>query len=101
MKIMIADCPEQSRDFPLLELLRQKRVSENIIKLLDSFSHQGPNGNHQCLVFELLGPTIDHVVADYARSEDRLEPEVILKITRQLLRAVASMHKAGFAHGSY
>jgi serine/threonine-protein kinase SRPK3 len=96
---MTADCFEESRDFLILQLLRQKQVSKYIIELLDSFTHRGPNGNHQCLVFELLGPTIDHVVADYGICEDRLEPEVILKVTRQLLHAVASMHKAGCAHG--
>ena len=29
--------------------------SEYIVQLLDHFVHQGPNGTHQCLLFELLG----------------------------------------------
>jgi hypothetical protein len=51
------------------------------------------------IVMELLGPTLDAVVADYSTLQDRLEPEIILKITKQLLQAVASLHKARYAHG--
>ncbi|KAL6720699.1 hypothetical protein ACLMJK_002624 [Lecanora helva] len=28
-----------------------------VVRLLDSFTHTGPNGNHLCLVFEPMGPT--------------------------------------------
>ena len=30
--------------------------SEYIVQLLGDFLHEGPNGCHQCLVIELLGP---------------------------------------------
>lgn len=82
-----------------MQLLQQTRASNHVVLLLDSFIHLGPNGSHKCLVFELLGPTVDTVVADYGMLEDRLEPEVILKIAKQLLQAVASVHEAGYAHG--
>lgn len=30
--------------------------------MLDEFELEGPNGTHQCLVFELLGPSIPHTI---------------------------------------
>ncbi|KAI9654945.1 MAG: hypothetical protein M1821_005698 [Bathelium mastoideum] len=51
-------------------------------------------------VFELLGPSLIRVSADYGRHGERLKPEIILKITKQLLQAVASLHRAGYAHGN-
>ena len=48
-----------------LEKHSQGSLSSNyIVQLLDSFMHEGPNGDHQCLVFELLGPSVDKVLAD-------------------------------------
>lgn len=100
IKIMTAEsCTEQSRELSALRSSQQNGTSEHIVRLLGSFIHQGPNGSHQCLVFELLGPTVDHVVSDYHASGDRLEPENILQVTKQLLQGVASIHRAGYAHG--
>ena len=76
--------------------------SRYIVQLLDEFLHQGPNGTHQCLVFELLGPTVLRVIDDYrdpADPEDALEAEVILKISEQMLNAVTFIHEAGYSHG--
>lgn len=47
--------------------------SRCIVQLLEDFLHQGPNGCHQCLVFELLGPSVDAVARDYHEFGDRLE----------------------------
>jgi serine/threonine-protein kinase SRPK3 len=94
-----ANASKPSRELQILQQLRQKRAAHYIVQLLDSFIHQGHNGCHQCLVFELLGPSVDAVVADYHMGGDSLEASTILRITRQLLKAIASMHAAGYAHG--
>ena len=39
--------------------------SQRIVKLLDHFIHEGPNGKHQCLVFELLGPSVKAIIKEY------------------------------------
>lgn len=70
-----------------------------IVQLLDSFSHHGPNGIHQCLVFELLGPAVDIVLQDYSEGCDKLDPEIILRMSTQLLRAIKFIHSAGMCHG--
>jgi len=95
----MADTPKPSRELQILQHLHQKRAARQIVQLLDYFVHHGPNGSHQCLVFELLGPSVDFVVGDYHMGGDHLEAATILRITRQLLKAIASIHAAGYAHG--
>ena len=37
-----------------------------IVKLLNCFTHSAANGNHCCLVLELLGPTLESILATYS-----------------------------------
>ena len=103
---MTADATSSSHELDILRSLA-KRCNESlssqyIVQLLDNFLHRGPNGTHQCLVFELLGPTLDMVTSDYSDYDDpelRLEPDTVLRLSQQLLNAVAFMHEAGYGHG--
>ncbi|OJJ85770.1 uncharacterized protein ASPGLDRAFT_65712 [Aspergillus glaucus CBS 516.65] len=70
-----------------------------IVQLLDSFTHEGPNGVHQCLAFELLGPSVDQVLADYHESHDKLCTKTIVRMSTQLLKVVKFIHGAGMCHG--
>jgi serine/threonine protein kinase len=103
IKIITADRTNQSRELHNLRALAEHTkgslCAEYIVQLLDDFLHQGPNGCHQCLVFELLGPTINIIVNDYHEEGERLDTETVLKISRQLLHAVVFIHAAGYAHG--
>ncbi len=103
IKIITADRTDKSRELhnlrALAERMRGSLCSEYIIQLLDDFLHEGPNGCHQCLVFELLGPTVDIIVNDCREEGERFDTETVTKISRQLLHAVAFMHAAGYAHG--
>lgn len=67
--------------------------------LLDKFSHEGPNGRHNCLVTELLGPSIASVCSLYALIGQTLRPETVMRASRQVLQAVDFIHEAGLAHG--
>ena len=102
LKIMIASSQE-SREAQSLQHLEKHtpgNLSMNyIVQLLDDFSHHGPNGIHQCLVFELLGPAVDIVLADYHEGRDKLDPEIIFRMSTQLLRAIKFIHSAGMCHG--
>ncbi|KAL1849886.1 hypothetical protein Daus18300_013143 [Diaporthe australafricana] len=69
------------------------------VQLLDRFSHEGPNGRHNCLVTELLGPSLASVRSIFAQLEQFLRPETVLRASRQLLQAVDFIHQAGLAHG--
>jgi serine/threonine-protein kinase SRPK3 len=99
LKITAADIPKPSQELRILQDLRRKRAAHRVVQLLDYFIHEGPNGCHQCLVFELLGPSVDAVVADYHMDGDNLDAPTILRITRQLLQAISAIHRAGYAHG--
>ncbi|KAH9883511.1 protein kinase-like protein [Xylariomycetidae sp. FL2044] len=69
------------------------------IRLLDCFHHTGPNGIHNVLVTELLGPSLDNILECYRYREQTLRPDTILRASCQLLDALAFLHQAGFAHG--
>ena len=107
IKIMTADASASSHELDVLQSL-EKRCDGNlgskyIVQLLDGFTHQGPNGTHQCLVFELLGPTLDKVLDDYRGLYNpadamRLEPFTVFKISEQLLSAIAFVHESGYVH---
>ena len=101
MKIKAADSTEQSREREALRALQKMTASHDIVRLLDDFMHQGPNGYHQCLVFELLGPSVENIANDYLQGGDQLDPETILKITTQFLQAISCIHAAGYAHGGW
>ncbi|KAJ5521292.1 hypothetical protein N7527_005407 [Penicillium freii] len=102
LKIMTANS-SISRELQNLNFLERQSprglASNYIVQLLDSFTHKGPNGVHQCLVFELLGPSVDKVLSDYHESQDELDPETVLRISTQLLKAVKFIHNAGMCHG--
>lgn len=83
----------------MLQSLREHHVSKFVINLYDDFTHEGPNGSHLCIVTEFLGPSLSTVIEDYDLGGDRLEPDDILRLSRQILQATASLHEAGFAHG--
>ncbi|KAK1147184.1 hypothetical protein N8T08_001923 [Aspergillus melleus] len=99
----MASRPQASQELHILEhLQRHSRgtlASNYSVQLLDSFTHEGPNGVHQCLVFELLGPTVDKVLADYRWGNDKLDSETVLRMCTQLLTAVRFTHSAGMGHG--
>ncbi|KAJ6108902.1 hypothetical protein N7512_008739 [Penicillium capsulatum] len=102
LKIMTAKSA-MSRELQHLKHLERHShggLSSNyIVQLLDSFTHEGPNGIHQCLVFELLGPSVDQVLADYHEGHDKLGAETIIRMSTQLLKAVSFIHGTGMCHG--
>lgn len=92
--------PRELQNLKFLESQCQGDLAANyIVQLLDTFTHKGPNGVHQCLVFELLGPSIDHVILDYHEGDEKLTPETVLRISTQILKAVKFIHSAGMCHG--
>ncbi|KAH6689921.1 kinase-like domain-containing protein [Leptodontidium sp. MPI-SDFR-AT-0119] len=99
IKVKSADSTEHSRELGAFQVLQETAASHHIVRQLDDFVHQGPNGCHQCLTFELLGPSVDNIANDYREGGDQLDPETILKITTQLLQAISSIHAVGYAHG--
>ena len=50
-------------------------------------------------MFELLGPTVNAVIEEIHEGGDVLEPETILRMSKQLLQAIIFMHEVGYTHG--
>ena len=99
LKISTATCHSLSHEISTLKRLNQNKASKHVVRLYDFFTQEGPNGSHLCIVTELLGPSLDTVIADYHLGGDRMEPEVILHVAKQLLQAISALHGAGYAHG--
>ena len=46
-----------------IDILKQLKTADPggaqyVVQLLDSFTHEGPNGNHVCMVFEMMGQNL-------------------------------------------
>ena len=103
IKINRADRTGKSQERSVLRALAQCKSFDTgpkyIVRLIDDFMHEGPNGYHQCFVFELLGPTVNRLVSDAHLFGERLDTNIIIRISTQVLKAVAFMHDAGFVNG--
>lgn len=68
-----------------------------------SFTHIGPNGRHRCLILELMGPDVGHMVNFYSQDRSYVEgayPLWIAKsLCKQLLLALNFLHYKQFCHG--
>ena len=100
LKVLRSDCYSGSHDIYELELLQAiSRASEqssnpgrnHIVNLLDHFHHLGPNGNHVCLVFEVLGPHLDFQAAKFNKS--RIPVRAMREVARQLLLGLDFLHR--------
>ncbi|KAI9810224.1 MAG: hypothetical protein M1826_003678 [Phylliscum demangeonii] len=77
LKIMTADSSKASQERSIMTWLDNRRASAagaaHVIQLHESFPHQGPNGTHWCLVFEVMGASL-HTLAEELAS--RRSPRV-------------------------
>lgn len=60
-----------------------------VVRLLDDFTHAGPNGNHVVMVFEVLGRNILDLIEKHYYG---LPLETVKSITKQILVALDFMH---------
>ncbi|BFZ57240.1 serine/threonine protein kinase, CMGC [Savitreella phatthalungensis] len=69
----------------------------HVVGLLDQFEHEGPNGRHVCMVFEVLGENLLGLIRRY---EHRGIPiNVVKQIARQILLALDYLHReCGIIH---
>lgn len=74
--------------------------TKHVVQVLDSFMHQGPNGDHRCIVLELLGPSVGKIMSLYTRAEDDMpKPDLVVRMAEQVLEGLQFVHHAGIAHG--
>ncbi|GMG07471.1 unnamed protein product [Aspergillus oryzae var. brunneus] len=65
--------------------------ARHILPLIGDFTHTGPNGDHVCLVFDVLGHHLDFQCAKY--EDGRLPVRAVKLIARQLLLGLDFLHR--------
>ncbi|CAG8933178.1 unnamed protein product [Penicillium salamii] len=67
------------------------------VRLLDVFELNGPNGLHECVVYELLGPNIQDTIDTHFHG--RLPGKLAKSIAKQSLIGLDHIHQHGIGHG--
>jgi len=69
----------------------------HVVSLLDSFEHRGPNGNHVCMVFEVLGENLLGLIKRY--NHRGIPMGLVKQITKQVLLGLDYLHReCGIIH---
>lgn len=99
MKILTADSYGGEKSVYELAILQHISAADpshagykHVIHLLDNFAHTGPNGEHLCLVFKVMGESVS---ARRLRFPTRQIPAALMKqIARQVLLGLDYLHQA-------
>jgi serine/threonine-protein kinase SRPK3 len=69
----------------------------HILTMLRHFEHVGVNGVHICMVFDVLGVTIERIRRQYVKGP--MPPSSVKQITKQVLNALDFLHvSCGIIH---
>lgn len=71
---------------------------KHVVHLLDDFNLNGPNGTHNCLVYELLGPNVSDAL-DAHFPAGRLPGKLAKIIAKQSLIGLDGLHQQNISHG--
>lgn len=80
------------------ELASHHPRPKHMIYLLDDFELKSPNGCHQCMIYELLGPNIPDTIDTHFPS-GRLPGKLAKAIAKQSLIGLDALHQKGIGHG--
>ncbi|KAK4129914.1 kinase-like protein [Trichocladium antarcticum] len=70
----------------------------HVNQMLDSFTLAGPNGTHDCLVLELLGPSVADIVELYCK-DDRLSASLAKSFASQAMQGLDFLACHNIGHG--
>jgi serine/threonine-protein kinase SRPK3 len=102
LKVSVAEVHEKSRELKVLRTLAKLDSGEvgsrHVIQLLDHFDIEGPNGKHQCLVLEFLGPSVPDIL-DQRFNHERLPGKLAKSSIKQALVGLTYLHKHNIGHG--
>ncbi|KAF4996624.1 hypothetical protein FGRMN_4370 [Fusarium graminum] len=101
VKITVSEV-EDSRELKVLRALSAQLIdhpgSSCVNKLLDHFTLIGPNGSHDCLVLELVGPSVADVVELHCK-DDRLPSKLVKVFAKQALQGLDFLAANDIGHG--
>jgi len=102
MKVLSASCYGTESDIFELEILQHLKSGDvthpgyQYISILhDSFTHKGPNGEHVCLIFKVMGESLRTFREWF---DERIPTPLVQKFTKQLLHALEYAHERGVIH---
>ncbi|KAH6877432.1 kinase-like domain-containing protein [Coprinopsis sp. MPI-PUGE-AT-0042] len=102
LKILSAHASERSSGTEL-DVFRRSAAGSGmgkrfVLQFLDSFVHQGPNGDHLCVVTEVSGPNLATYLGGIGPC-DELTPEIARSFVLQSAQGVEYLHSCGIVHG--
>ncbi|KAJ6089380.1 hypothetical protein N7467_004596 [Penicillium canescens] len=99
IKICVAERDREIRELQTMKIMRSCHPRlQYTVHTLDFFNIQGPNGEHKCLVYELLGPNIPGTI-NTLFSSGRLPGRLAKAIAKQALIGLDDLHKGGIGNG--
>ncbi|KAG5638530.1 hypothetical protein H0H81_012030 [Sphagnurus paluster] len=103
LKFIVASESAESPDIRILRHLATSNPSHpgrrHMVNLLDDFKIEGPNGTHQCLVTEVVGPGVGKIKHELPKLN--LPVPIAKRVASQCAQALAFMHSSGVAHGDF
>ncbi|KAF9061732.1 kinase-like domain-containing protein [Rhodocollybia butyracea] len=108
LKIIVSESTNIASEMAVFRHLQQSSNldidngdKDYVVHLLDEFEHHGPNGMHQCIVTEALGPSVylddaelmDHFAAGF------IPTNISKRIVAQVSRGIRYLHKHRVVHG--
>ncbi|KAJ7803789.1 kinase-like domain-containing protein [Mycena olivaceomarginata] len=103
LKIIAACRPAPVTELAVLQHLEatfddEEEGSTHVMQMLDHFVHDGPNGRHQCIVGEVLGPSLASYIGPFW-DDDILPGNMVRRLVGQIALGVKYLHKRRVAHG--
>jgi serine/threonine-protein kinase SRPK3 len=92
IKVCVSSADLQREVDILNGLPRDEPDARNVVRLLDSFSLDGPNGKHAVLVFDILGDLKEIMWLPSLYDQ-------VKSMCRHFVRGVAFLHRQGIVHG--
>lgn len=88
-------------EIKLLECVKktnpESKGYQYVTQLLDHFWHQGPNGKHACMTFEVLGESLLSLMKRY--NYKGIPQHIVKRITKQVLEGLDYLHReCGIVH---
>ncbi|KAH6949462.1 kinase-like domain-containing protein [Fusarium avenaceum] len=101
VKIPISEA-EKTNEYKVLQAIstlpKHHPGFSHVNQLLDTFTLVGPNGSHNCLVLEIVGPSVADIVEGYCK-DDRLSSELARVFSKQALQGLDFLAQNNIGHG--
>lgn len=81
-----------------INALKSPDDTQHVVRMVDHFDIEGPNGIHPCLVLEMLGPSVSDLVEERF-ADGRLPGSLAKGVARQAMMGLDALHRREIAHG--